>query len=86
MCQVGAAEVRVVPIRLVPDLLECFQSEATKCLCVRNMMYVYPRKLAERQTLLHRCQVSELESSLCRHTDKVRGSVREYYEQHNAKQ
>ncbi|XP_037338798.2 coiled-coil domain-containing protein 158-like isoform X1 [Pungitius pungitius] len=30
------------------------------------------KKLAVRQTLLHRCQVSELESTLCRHTDKVR--------------
>ncbi|XP_034397585.1 coiled-coil domain-containing protein 158-like isoform X2 [Cyclopterus lumpus] len=29
------------------------------------------KKLAERQTLLHRCQVSELESTLCSHTDKV---------------
>ncbi|XP_068577063.1 coiled-coil domain-containing protein 158-like isoform X3 [Cebidichthys violaceus] len=30
------------------------------------------KKLAERQTLLHRCQVSELESTLCSHTDTVR--------------
>ncbi|XP_056275159.1 coiled-coil domain-containing protein 158-like isoform X2 [Pseudoliparis swirei] len=29
------------------------------------------KKLAERQTLLHRVQVSELESTLCSHTDKV---------------
>ncbi|XP_054467233.1 coiled-coil domain-containing protein 158-like isoform X2 [Anoplopoma fimbria] len=29
------------------------------------------KKLAERQTLLHRCQVSELKSTLCSHTDKV---------------
>ncbi|XP_075960751.1 uncharacterized protein LOC142964350 isoform X1 [Anarhichas minor] len=29
------------------------------------------KKLAERQTLLHRCQVSELESTLCSHTDTV---------------
>nr|XP_040051134.1 coiled-coil domain-containing protein 158-like isoform X3 [Gasterosteus aculeatus aculeatus] len=37
-------------------------------LCVKLELL---KKLAERQTLLHRCQVSELESSLCRHTDKV---------------
>lgn len=34
-----------------------------------------PRKLAERQTSLHQCQVSELESTLWSHTDKVRKNV-----------
>ncbi|XP_060895044.1 coiled-coil domain-containing protein 158-like [Labrus mixtus] len=29
------------------------------------------KKLAERQTSLHRCQLSELESTLCSHKDKV---------------
>ncbi|KAM8885384.1 uncharacterized protein AB9W97_013028 isoform 2-T4 [Spinachia spinachia] len=37
-------------------------------LCVKLELL---KKLAERQTLLHRCQVSELESTLRRHTDKV---------------
>lgn len=34
-----------------------------------------PRKLSERQTSLHQCQVSELESALSSHKDKVRENV-----------
>lgn len=42
-----------------------------------------PRKLAERQTSLHQCQVNELESTLGSHKDKVRKSVQKCYEQYN---
>ncbi|XP_049907414.1 coiled-coil domain-containing protein 158-like isoform X7 [Epinephelus moara] len=71
--------------RQLPKLTEDFNNETEQLqerLCLQSIKHLgseetsevnkqKERKLAERQTSLYQCQVSELESTLCSHKDKV---------------